>query len=144
MGSWNPWDHPRYSWVVICKNKRFHHHTNTLFGHKIPLAESDAFSPTPAIPGPFRVLCDECGQEHSYKPKEVLRLELRHPESFTPHPLFLDPTSIKASLGKSTNNEPADKKPSRVSRPSLPVLGSLLIVGSVLAAALYVLLFYLH
>lgn len=103
MGSWNPWDERAYYWVVICKNERFHHHTNTLFGHKIPLGEADAVSSVPTLPRRFLVLCDECGQEHSYKPKEVLRLELRDPESFTPHPLFVD----------RTNHEPVDENPSR-------------------------------
>ena len=97
MGSWDPWDDPGYYWVVICKNKRFHHHTNTLFGHKIPLGEADAVSSMPAIRQSFRVVCDECGHEHSYKPKEVLRLELRDPGSFTPHPVFCGATNGKAS-----------------------------------------------
>jgi hypothetical protein len=83
------WDDPTYYWVVICKNKRFHNHTNILFGYKIPLGETDAVSSPPAIPGPFRVLCGECRHEYSYNPKEILRLELTDPGSFSLHPLFL-------------------------------------------------------
>ena len=67
MGAWSPWDNPNYYWVVMCKSKRVHNHTNTLFGHKIPLGETDAVSDPPAIVGPFEALCDECGKLHSYK-----------------------------------------------------------------------------
>ncbi len=112
MGSWSPWDDPSYYWVVICKNKRYHYHTNTLFGHKIPLGEADAVSPMPAIPRRFLVQCDECGQENSYQPKEVLRLELRHPESFTPHPLFLDLTNGISSLADNASSDGVEKDPS--------------------------------
>ena len=88
MGAWSPWENASYCWVVICKNKRFHQHTNVMFGHKIPLGETDAVSSPPALSGAFAVRCDECGEEHDYKPKEVLRFELELPASFTPHPLF--------------------------------------------------------
>jgi len=59
-----------------------------MFGHKIPLGETDAVSPPPALTGAFSARCDECGEEHEYKPDEVLRAELELPASFTPHPLF--------------------------------------------------------
>lgn len=88
MGAWSPWENPNYYWVVICKNKKFHHQTNLLYGDKIPLGETDAFAPAPAIDGAFVVRCDECGEERSYEPEEVLRIELNLPESFAPHPLF--------------------------------------------------------
>ncbi len=58
-----------------------------MFGHKIPLGETDAFESLP-VSEPFVVRCDECGDERSYEPAEVLRLELALPESFTPHPRF--------------------------------------------------------
>jgi len=77
-----------YAWVVICKNKRFHRHTNVMFGHKIPLGEADPYTTPPARSGPFTALCDECDKEYSYKPGEVLRFELELPASFKPHPLF--------------------------------------------------------
>jgi hypothetical protein len=76
-------------WVVLCKNHKFHHRHNVFFGHKIPLGETDAISPPPALDGRFEVRCDECGQEYSYKPKELVRVELDLPDSFTPHPLFV-------------------------------------------------------
>ena len=88
MTSWSPWDNPSYCWVVICKNKRFHRHANTMFGHKIPLAETDAVSAPPAVSGPFVVQGDECGEEYTYRAEEVLRVELGLSESFVPHPLF--------------------------------------------------------
>jgi hypothetical protein len=77
-----------YAWVVLCKNRRFHHRSNVFFDHKIPLGETDAISPPPALDGGFRVRCDECGEEYSYKPKELMRVEIDLPTSFMPHPLF--------------------------------------------------------
>jgi hypothetical protein len=44
MGAWNSWENPSYSWVVICKNKKAHWGTS---GHKIPLAQTDAFESLP-------------------------------------------------------------------------------------------------
>jgi hypothetical protein len=38
-----PWESPNYYWVVICKNTKAHQSESLLFGHKIPLAETDAF-----------------------------------------------------------------------------------------------------
>ena len=58
-----------------------------LFGHKVPLGETDSFEPVP-VSEPFVVKCDKCGEEYSYEPEDVLRLELQVPESFTPHPRF--------------------------------------------------------
>jgi hypothetical protein len=89
MAAWSPWDQVGYCWVVICKNVRFHRHTNVAFGHKIPLGEADAVSPPPHIIGLFAVRCDECNKEYSYGPEDILRLELSLPESFTPHRLFV-------------------------------------------------------
>jgi hypothetical protein len=88
MTSWSAWDESSYCWVVICKNVRFHRDANVNAGCKIPLGETDAFNPPPAITSPFVARCDECGKEYSYGPEEVLRLELAPPESFAPHPLF--------------------------------------------------------
>lgn len=82
------WDSSAYASVVICKNKKVHGHVNVNAGHKIPLAETDAFRPPRDLGGPFMVLCDECGKEYSYEPDEVLRLELELPRSFKPPPLF--------------------------------------------------------
>lgn len=88
MNTWSTWSDPSYCWIVICKNKKLHGHENTLFGHRIPLAEADAISSPPSIPRPFYVRCDECGAEYSYEPEDVLRVEQSLPESFTPHPWF--------------------------------------------------------
>jgi hypothetical protein len=79
----------QYFWVVLCKNHKFHKRQNLFFGHKIPLAETDAFQPPPNLDGGIHVRCDDCGQEYTYKPNDLLRIELESRESFTPHPLFL-------------------------------------------------------
>jgi hypothetical protein len=77
-----------YSWVVICKNTRFHLRKNQSVGHKILLGESDSFAAPPAIPGRFPVRCDDCGNIYSYRRSDVLRFQAEFPESFVPHPLF--------------------------------------------------------
>ena len=82
------WDTSEYCWVVICKNHSFHHQKNRLYGHRIPLGETDAFTPRPALAERLVVRCDECGEEYTYEPAEVLRYEEVFPESITPHPLF--------------------------------------------------------
>jgi len=87
MGANDPWEDPNYCWVVICKNTKAHHKENLMFGHKIPLAETDAFEQMP-VSGPFLVQCDDCGEEQTYEPSEVLRLEFTVPEGFSTHPRF--------------------------------------------------------
>lgn len=77
-----------YFWVVICKNRRFHHKGNTSYEHHIVLGEADAFSPPPSLSGKFKVQCDSCSEEYAYAPKEVLRAELEVPRTFVPHPMF--------------------------------------------------------
>jgi len=77
-----------YFWVVVCKNRRFHHKSNTGYEHKILLGETDAFSSLPVLPEKVEVRCDDCGEEYSYKIKEVLRDEVQVPETFVAHPLF--------------------------------------------------------
>jgi hypothetical protein len=47
MSTLDTWANPSYCWVVICKNARAHRETNMMFGHKIPLGETDAFEPLP-------------------------------------------------------------------------------------------------
>src|SRR5437588_5258839 len=91
------WEDSSYFWVVLCKNHCFHARKNLFVGHRIPLAETDAFTSRPPVIRPFKVRCDECGKEYVYKPAEVLRLrghygyygvQLEPPASFTPHPLL--------------------------------------------------------
>lgn len=77
-----------YFWVVICKNRRFHHKGHLYYEHHIALGEADSFSSVPMLTEQFRVRCDRCGEEYSYKPKEVMRAEMEVPEKFVPHPLF--------------------------------------------------------
>jgi hypothetical protein len=36
------WDNPNYCWVVICKNEKAHRGANVMFGHKIPLGETQS------------------------------------------------------------------------------------------------------
>jgi hypothetical protein len=38
-----------YFWVVICKNRRFHHRGNTSYEHQIPLGATDQFSSRPVL-----------------------------------------------------------------------------------------------
>ena len=90
MSSWSPWEDASYCWVVICKNRRFHRHAGTDIGYKIPLAETDAFSPRPDISAPFPVRCPDCSEEYSYKPEDIQRVELNLVDSFAPHPRFRD------------------------------------------------------
>jgi hypothetical protein len=77
-----------YYWIVLCKNHRFHTRQNLFSPRKIVLGETDAYSSPPCLQGHFRVKCDDCGEEHSYKPHDVLRLETEPPTSFVAHPLF--------------------------------------------------------
>ncbi|PYU24187.1 MAG: hypothetical protein DMG30_09545 [Acidobacteria bacterium] len=110
------WEDSSYFWVVLCKNHCFHARKNLFVGHRIPLAETDAFTSRPPVIRPFKVRCDECGKEYVYKPAEVLRLrghygyygvELEPPASFTPHPLFrheADPNPGESDPKKSQLN----------------------------------------
>ena len=82
------WEDSNYCWAVICKNNWFHKRANRFFKHKIPLGETDAYAPPPALKGDFTVRCDECQKEYLYKPSDVLRHDHELPVSFTPHPLF--------------------------------------------------------
>jgi hypothetical protein len=84
------WEDNRYFWVVLCKNHWYHLRRNLFFRHRIPLAETDAITPPPAVDCRFRVRCNECGKEYVYKGSEVLRSDQEPGESFTPHPLFRD------------------------------------------------------
>ena len=82
------WEDSNYCWVVLCKNTWFHFRQSLFSSHRIPLGETDAVMSPPALDGPFRVRCDECGKEYLYKPSDLRRHEQELPESFTPHPLF--------------------------------------------------------
>ncbi len=79
----------QYAWVVLCKNHKFHKRQNLFFGHRIPLGETDAILPPPALDSRIHIRCDECGAEYAYRPQDLLRIELELPASFTPHPFFL-------------------------------------------------------
>lgn len=84
------WEDSNYCWVVICKNHWFHRRRNLFHGHRIPLGETDAVAPRPAIQGRFNVRCDECHEEYPYSPSDLLRYEQEVPELFEAHPLFRD------------------------------------------------------
>jgi hypothetical protein len=58
-----------------------------MFGHRIPLAETDQFESVP-VSGLFYVRCDDCGQKHSYEPEEVMRVEMAIPDSLSTRPRF--------------------------------------------------------
>jgi hypothetical protein len=82
------WEDSSYCWVVSCKNQWVHRRQNLFHPPHIPLGETDAVRPRPAIDRRFTVQCDDCRKEYVYKPSEVLRHERELPASFIPHPLF--------------------------------------------------------
>ena len=63
------WEDTRYCWVVVCKNKWFHMRQNMFFGHKIPLSETDAFMPCPALEGRFMVSAMNAARSISTNPQ---------------------------------------------------------------------------
>jgi len=77
-----------YFWAVVCKNHRFHHKGNIGYAHRILLGETDAFASLPLLPEKIKVRCESCGEEYSYKSKEIMRDEIEVPAHFVPHPLF--------------------------------------------------------
>jgi hypothetical protein len=90
MASWSTWgEQEQYCWVVICKNNKFHKQQNLFSGHKIPLGETDAFSPPPSLDTQLSVRCDECGEESSYVAGELVRFQMELASDFKPHPLFV-------------------------------------------------------
>jgi hypothetical protein len=89
MATWTSWgDDEPYCWVVICKNRKFHRHQNLFSGHKIFLGETDQFAPPPALDFRLTVRCDECGEEYTYDPAELVRHQMNLGANFKPHPLF--------------------------------------------------------
>ena len=111
----------RYFWVVLCKNHWFHVRKNLFFRHKILLGETDAITPRPAIDQRFKVRCDECGKEYTYKSSEVLRVEQEPPEGFTPHPLFREELALD-DANRSTEREPRQEKPPQEGQPQAKAL----------------------
>jgi hypothetical protein len=87
MWSADPWTGASYFWVVICKNAKAPNSENVMVGHKVPLAETDAYEPLP-VTGAFLVQCDAYGEEFLYEPSEVVRLEMEPSENFKTHPRF--------------------------------------------------------
>jgi hypothetical protein len=77
-----------YCWVVLCKNRWAHLRQSIFTSHRIPLGETDAVMPLPALEGRFPVQCDVCETKFLYSPSDVRRYEQELPQSFTPHPLF--------------------------------------------------------
>ena len=95
------WEDSNYCWVVLCKNRWFHLRRSLFSSHRIPLGETDAVTPMPALDAPFPVRCDECGAERLYKPSDVRRYEQEFPDSFMAHPLFR-PGGDRRRSGRST------------------------------------------
>jgi hypothetical protein len=83
------WVSADYFWIVLCKNQKFHRRLNASYAHRIPLGRTDSVLPKP-VSEPFRVCCDVCGKEYAYAPSEVMRWEMKAPQSFEPHPFFRD------------------------------------------------------
>jgi serine/threonine protein kinase len=84
------WVDASYCWVVVCKNNWFHRRPNIFNVHRIPLGETDAVLPRPALDKRLAIRCDECGKEYNYNPADVLRSEMEVPRLFVPHALFRD------------------------------------------------------
>lgn len=82
------WDDKQHFWVVVCKNRKFHERQSFWAGYKIFLAETDAYSPLPALPPKINIHCDSCHKVFEYSPKEVLRFEADQVAAFDEHPLF--------------------------------------------------------
>ena len=97
-----------YFWVVLCKNRGKHNKYNLFSQHAIPLAETDEVSPAPQVEA-FSARCDDCGEEHTYKAKDILRAELEQPDSFTPHPLFGGATSDQETRQSSDSDTSTGK-----------------------------------
>ena len=96
-----------YFWVVLCKNHRFHHIGNPSYLHQIAIGETDAHSPLPVLTERVIVRCDNCGEQFSYKPTEILRNVVEIPAGFVPHPLFRQspsPGAIQASRAQNTRD----------------------------------------
>ena len=77
-----------YYWAVLCKNHRFHHRQNLFAEYRILLGEADAYSSPPSLGTHFRAKCADCGEEYSYSPHDVVRIETNPPSTFVAHPLF--------------------------------------------------------
>ena len=78
----------QYLRVVVCKNCKFHNHQNLFSEHKIPLGETDALEAPPEVDDRLKVRCDECGEEYSYGPTDLVRLKMELAAGFQPHPLL--------------------------------------------------------
>ena len=98
-----------YFWIVICKNHRRH------IGHPILLGETDSISDPPRLQGDFKVRCDVCDKESSYRSRDLLRFEAEAPESFLAHPLFADFDSV--AITQQTDNT-AQSSPQAAPAPS--------------------------
>ena len=71
--------------MLICKNRKFHNRENTSIGHRVPLGETDAFSP-PTIDFRMTIRFDECGKEYEYEAAELLRAQMEVGLNFRPTP----------------------------------------------------------
>ena len=110
------WEDANYCWVVLCKNHLFHMRQNIFFRHRIPLGQTDAVTPLPPLGKHFTVRCDDCRKTYTYKPRDVRRVELDLPESFKPHPLFLEEPALNDS--KRSNQEEARHAEPHQAEPS--------------------------
>ena len=64
------WEDSSYFWVVLCKNHCFHARKNLFVGHRIPLAETDAFTSRPPVIRPFKVDAMSAGRSMSINPQK--------------------------------------------------------------------------
>jgi hypothetical protein len=91
LGTWTAesWNYTTdYLWVVVCKSHRFHTKGTLGTGHKILLGESDAYAALGMLPETINACCGSCGEEYTYKLKEIMGHEVPVLEAFVLHPLF--------------------------------------------------------
>lgn len=111
------WEDANYCWVVRCKNRWFHTRQNSFVRRRIPLAQTDAVAPLPALSKHFTVKCDECRKTYTYKPEDVRRIEMELPETFKPIRSFKKgPLGMRLSMMRAETQRRSHAKGSRTRR----------------------------
>jgi hypothetical protein len=102
------WEDNSYCWVVMSKNNWFHRRQNLFYQHRIPLAETDVYTPPPALKNSLTVRRDDYHKEYLCKPSNVLRHDQELPASFVPHPLFqmeFMPRAVESSAQRPSSSQ---------------------------------------
>ena len=79
----------KHSWVVSCKNTKYHNEKNPFHGHRIPVGKAEEHSPHFEFPGTIEVRCNDpaCAKTYSYAAPEIILWSGDIPP-FVSHPLF--------------------------------------------------------